>query len=70
MIALDHLALPARVDEPAFHAVVARLRARGVPFGNDPTDPANARSDDPIGGRGRVYFVDPDGHLFEVTASP
>ena len=31
--------------------------------------PDNGRTDDPLGGPGRVYFVSPDGHLFEVTVT-
>jgi catechol 2,3-dioxygenase-like lactoylglutathione lyase family enzyme len=65
-VASQHIAF--RVDERAFAAVVDRLRARNVAFGNDPDAPRNGLIDDPLGGRGRVYFVDVDQHLFEVTA--
>jgi len=61
-----HIAL--RVERAELDAVVIRLRARNVPFGNDPEDPANTRWEDPQGGYGRVYFVAPDGHLFEVCS--
>lgn len=54
-----------RVDAARFAEVVARLRGRGVPFGNDPAAPANGLTADPLGGEGRVYFVDENGHLFE-----
>jgi catechol 2,3-dioxygenase-like lactoylglutathione lyase family enzyme len=57
-----------RVDEDDFAAVVERLRNGGVAFGNEPADPANGRTEDFLGGAGRVYFVSGDGHLFEVTA--
>lgn len=57
-----------RSDERAFHAIVERLRALGIAFGNDPEDPRNMQVSDPLGGSGRVYFADPDGHLFEVCA--
>jgi catechol 2,3-dioxygenase-like lactoylglutathione lyase family enzyme len=60
----QHVAL--RVGADDFDDVVLRLRARNIPFGNDPEDVTNARWEDPLGGRGRVYFVHPDGHLFEV----
>jgi catechol 2,3-dioxygenase-like lactoylglutathione lyase family enzyme len=60
-----HLAF--RVAEPEFRAVVERLVASGVDFGNDPEESNNGQSGDPLGGRDRVYFVSPDGHLFEVT---
>jgi catechol 2,3-dioxygenase-like lactoylglutathione lyase family enzyme len=61
-----HVAL--RVGPEEFDEVVRRLLARGIAFGNDPEDRMNARSEDPLGGRGRVYFVDREGHLFEVCA--
>jgi catechol 2,3-dioxygenase-like lactoylglutathione lyase family enzyme len=61
-----HVAL--RVDAGRFAAVVAELRERGVPFGNDPEEPGNGRTDDHLGGAGRVYFPDPDGHLIEVIS--
>lgn len=61
-----HLAL--RVDPKAFDEVVARLRERAIAFGNDPEDRMNGRWDDPLGRHGRVNFVDPDGHFFEVCA--
>jgi catechol 2,3-dioxygenase-like lactoylglutathione lyase family enzyme len=61
----QHIAF--RVDEGRFAAVVTRLRERGVPFGNDPEDPRNGSTDDPLGGAGRVYFLDANGHLFEVV---
>jgi catechol 2,3-dioxygenase-like lactoylglutathione lyase family enzyme len=59
-----HLAF--RVAEPEFRAVVERLVASGVDFGNDPEEPNSGQSGDPLSG-GRVYFVSPDGHIFEVT---
>lgn len=61
----EHVAF--RVDRAQFGEVIARLRARAIPFGNDPEDPRNGATDDPLGGAGRVYFVDANGHLFEVT---
>jgi hypothetical protein len=39
---------------------------RGLPFGNDHADPSNGQTADPLGEAGRVYFTDPDGHLFEL----
>lgn len=61
-----HLAL--RVPRGELEAIIARLKARAIPFGNDPEEPANGRHDDPIGGLGRLYFTTPDGHLLEVCA--
>ena len=62
----QHIAF--RVDEPTFAAVVDRLRARGLTFGNDPEDQTNMQTTDFLGGHGRVFFRDPNGHLFEVMA--
>jgi catechol 2,3-dioxygenase-like lactoylglutathione lyase family enzyme len=64
-VAPHHLAF--RVDGDRFAGVVERLGAEGLAYGNDPEHPDNERTDDPRGGPGRVYFVSPDGHLFEVT---
>jgi catechol 2,3-dioxygenase-like lactoylglutathione lyase family enzyme len=61
-----HVAFQVGTDE--FEHVVERLRAAGIAFGNDPEDPRNGDVTDPLGGSGRVYFVDRDGHLFEVCA--
>ena len=55
------------VSEADFTAIVDRLRERGISFGNDPEDPANGATLDPLGGKGRVYFRSPDGHFLEVT---
>lgn len=64
-IAIMHVAY--RVDRARFDAVVARLRARGVPFGNHHEGDANGETSDPLGGSGRAYFRDADGHLWEVA---
>jgi catechol 2,3-dioxygenase-like lactoylglutathione lyase family enzyme len=62
----QHIAF--RVDEAAFASVVGRLRSSGVTFGNDPEDHTNMETSDFLGGHGRVFFLDPNGHLFEVMA--
>ena len=48
---------------------VTRLLARDLPFGNDPEDQSNRQTSDFLVGHGRVFFRDPDEHLFEVMAS-
>jgi catechol 2,3-dioxygenase-like lactoylglutathione lyase family enzyme len=53
------------IEEADFDSILARLRARGVSYGNDPRDPTNLRTDHPFGGRG-FFFLDPNGHLLEV----
>jgi catechol 2,3-dioxygenase-like lactoylglutathione lyase family enzyme len=60
----EHIAF--RVDAARFAEVVARLEERGMAFGNDPEESENGKTDDPLGGTGRVYFFDANGHLFEV----
>jgi catechol 2,3-dioxygenase-like lactoylglutathione lyase family enzyme len=65
--AAHHIAF--RISGDEFAGVVDRLRARAVPFGNDPEDERNGLTRDPLGGAGRVYFRDPDGHLFEAVAT-
>jgi catechol 2,3-dioxygenase-like lactoylglutathione lyase family enzyme len=62
-----HLAI--RVVPGTFAAAIRRLAKRGIAFGNDPEDAANGRADDPLGGAGRVYFRDRDGHFYELVAS-
>ena len=72
--ALTYFSLPAhephhiafRVTGRVLADAIGRLRQRGVPFGNDPEDPANGRTDDPLGGTARIYFHDANGHLFEL----
>ncbi len=63
-----HVAL--RVSGRALAGAIGRLRQCGVPFGNDPADSANGRTDDPLGGQARIYFHDADGHLFELFVPP
>jgi catechol 2,3-dioxygenase-like lactoylglutathione lyase family enzyme len=55
------------VGDAEFGAIVDRLRQRGISFGNDPEEPTNGATDDPLGGKGRVYFRSPDDHFLEVT---
>ena len=61
----EHIAF--RVPPSRFAEVAERLHARGIAFGNEPDDPTNGQTRDPLGGAGRVYFATEDGHLFEVT---
>ena len=53
------------IGEADFDAILSRLQAAGVPYGNDPRDTTNRRTHHPFGGRG-LFFVDANGHLFEV----
>lgn len=65
-VTAQHLAL--RTTPARFEAVRERLRQRSWPYGNDPEQPANGHSSDFLGGHGRIYFHDPEGHLLEVLA--
>ncbi|PZR06375.1 MAG: hypothetical protein DI536_30350 [Archangium gephyra] len=56
-----------KVDVKQFREVVTRLTSMNVAFGNDHFDTANGRTEDRLGGGGRVYFNDTNGHLWEVT---
>lgn len=56
-----------KVAPRRFDDIVARLRTKGVAFGNEPHDAANGKTEDHLGGAGRVYFHDDNGHLWEVT---
>lgn len=57
-----------RVEAAQLAAIVERLRALSIPFGNRHDDTHNGQTDDvEIGGAGRIYFHDENGHLFEVT---
>jgi catechol 2,3-dioxygenase-like lactoylglutathione lyase family enzyme len=62
-----HLAI--RVAPETFTVAIERLSKRGIAFGNDPEDAANGRTDDPLGGAGRAYFRDRDGHFYELVAA-
>jgi catechol 2,3-dioxygenase-like lactoylglutathione lyase family enzyme len=53
------------IGEDDFDGILSRLQAAGVPYGNDPREATNIRTDHPFGGRG-LFFIDPNGHLFEV----
>lgn len=58
------------LSPPELRPTVERLNERGIAFGNDPEDEANGRTDDPLGGSGRAYFRDRDGHFYELVAAP
>jgi catechol 2,3-dioxygenase-like lactoylglutathione lyase family enzyme len=58
-----------KVTATVLDDAISRLRQRGVPFGNDPGDPRNGHTNDPLGGAARIYFQDTNGHLFEMFVS-
>lgn len=56
------------LDAASFAEAVRRLRERNIPFSDDPADPTNGRTHHPYGGAGRLFYVDADGHRFELEA--
>ncbi|OKI00724.1 metallothiol transferase FosB [Streptomyces sp. CB02923] len=60
-----HLAFD--VDPDTFDWILARIRAAGVPYGNDPAHPDNGRTDHPLCPRG-LFFADGDRNLYEVMS--
>lgn len=57
------------VDDGRFDAILGRLQSGGVAYGSQPSDPTNGRIDHSLSERG-LFFRMPDGHLFELMASP
>ncbi|NVI90242.1 VOC family protein [Actinomadura sp. BRA 177] len=64
-----HLAFD--VDAGTFDAVVDRLDACEIPYGDEPAHADSGRVDEahPLGGRG-LYFSDSSGNLYELIAPP
>lgn len=60
-----HLAFD--VDPETFDGVLARLKARGIPYGSRPTSPDDGRIDHPLCARG-LFFVDDVRNLYEVMS--
>ena len=54
-----------RVDDATFDAIVARLRAEGLPYRSTPHGPVDHRINTDHGGR-IVYWSEPDGHVWEA----
>jgi catechol 2,3-dioxygenase-like lactoylglutathione lyase family enzyme len=59
----QHIAF--HVGEDDFRAILGRIQAMGLDYGNHPRERTNRRTDHPFGGNG-LYFVDPNGHLYEI----
>jgi hypothetical protein len=53
------------IGEDDFEAMLQRLQENSIAYGNDPREPYNMRTDHPFGGNG-LYFLDLNGHLFEI----
>lgn len=65
-----HYAFAMEPDE--FEAAFERIKASGMPYGDNPHEPENRRGPGTThGARGQgkaVYFHDPSGHLLEIKA--
>ena len=57
------------VGKAEFNAILARVKAKGIPYGSGPYRHADRRTYARRGGRG-FYFEDPYGHLLEVMNVP
>ena len=53
------------VSEEAFDVAFQNIQEMGLTFGSNPREITNGRTDHPFGGKG-LFFVDPNGHLFEI----
>jgi catechol 2,3-dioxygenase-like lactoylglutathione lyase family enzyme len=53
------------VDDAEFDAILARVRAAGIPYGSAPGQLDDRQLNAWNGGRG-VYFRDPNGHVLEL----
>jgi hypothetical protein len=60
-----HLAFD--VDPATFDQVLIRLRRLRIPYGNDPRQPDNGRTDHPMAKRG-LLFRDTSGNLWEIMS--
>ncbi|MGC4748121.1 VOC family protein [Micromonospora sp. DT201] len=60
-----HLAFD--VDPATFDQILDRLQAGGVPYGSEPDEPDNGRTDHPLCARG-LYFTDDARNLYEVMS--
>lgn len=64
--AVHHYAF--RTDGASFAAILARLTARGVPFGSGPEAGWDGQLYESGEDRG-TYFADPSGHVYEIITS-
>lgn len=57
------------ITDAEFDATLARVKEKGVKFGDGPHNYENGGVYQRNGGRG-FYFLDPNGHLLEVMTAP
>ena len=53
------------VDDETFDAILGRVKDEGLPYGSGPSETDNMSLNDRLGGRG-FYFLDPNGHSYEL----
>lgn len=54
-----------RVDDSSFDAILARIRAAGIPFRGSVHGPQDMQVNTDYGGR-LIYWNEPDGHMWEI----
>ena len=57
------------ISEAEFEAILARVKAKGLPYGSGPYNRTDGQIYTRRGGRG-FYFDDPNGHVLEVMTVP
>ena len=57
------------VSDKEFDGILARVKAKALPYGSEPDSPSDGKTNTRRGGRG-FYFEDPSGHLLEVMTVP
>ena len=53
------------VDDTTFDAVLGRVKGEDIAYGSGPRETSNMELNDRLGGRG-FYFLDPNGHSYEL----
>jgi catechol 2,3-dioxygenase-like lactoylglutathione lyase family enzyme len=66
-LAVQHYAF--LVSDAEFDAIYQRIQNLNIPIWADPARAVPDQINHHFGGRG-LYFVDPDGHLFEIITKP
>src|SRR5579862_8829775 len=64
-IKVDRIHVAFQVNEQEFDDLIKRLDSKGLPYGNEPGDPRNKKTDGHLIGAKGVFFLDPDKHLWE-----
>jgi hypothetical protein len=63
----NHIHMAFHLEQEEFDALIERLKKAEIPFGTEPENPTNRRTDGhPFGGDG-IYFADQDKNLWEFV---